>query len=61
MKFHLRTLGINNFEGNVVLKEFQLPSDSPEGGINFYTVTTLVNPRYVTMFRLDVLPLKREV
>jgi hypothetical protein len=56
MNFHLRTLGVNNFEGNVVLKEFQLPSDSPEGGINFYTVTTLVNPRYVTMFRLDVLP-----
>ncbi|KAI0298570.1 hypothetical protein BC826DRAFT_1096594 [Russula brevipes] len=36
--------GINNFEGNVVLKEFQLPSDSPEGGINFYSVTTLTNP-----------------
>jgi len=47
---------MNNFEGNVVLKEFKLPSDSPEGGINFYTVTTLVNPRCVAVFRGDVLP-----
>lgn len=45
----LKNTGINNFEGNVVLKEFQLPSDSPEGGINFYTVTTLINPRYISM------------
>ncbi|KAI0305626.1 hypothetical protein B0F90DRAFT_1815219 [Multifurca ochricompacta] len=36
--------GINNFESHVTLKEFQLPSDSPEGGINFYSVTTLTNP-----------------
>ncbi|KAH9083581.1 hypothetical protein EDB83DRAFT_2511885 [Lactarius deliciosus] len=36
--------GINSFEGNVVLKEFQLPSDSPEGGINFISVNTLTNP-----------------
>jgi hypothetical protein len=35
-----------------------MPSDSPEGGINFYTVTTLMNPRYVTTFQLDVLPSK---
>ncbi|KAI0268735.1 hypothetical protein BC834DRAFT_651204 [Gloeopeniophorella convolvens] len=36
--------GINNFEGNVILKDFQLPSDNPEGGINFHTVNTLKNP-----------------
>ncbi|KAH9961311.1 hypothetical protein BC827DRAFT_1260505 [Russula dissimulans] len=35
--------GINNFDGSIVLKEFQLPSDNPEGGINFYSVTTLTN------------------
>lgn len=52
--FIFESLGINNFEGNVVLKEFQLPSDSPEGGINFYTVTTLVNSRCVAVFRRDL-------
>ncbi|KAI0063538.1 hypothetical protein BV25DRAFT_1915044 [Artomyces pyxidatus] len=36
--------GINSFNGGVYLKEFQLPSDSPEGGINFVTVNTLKNP-----------------
>jgi len=50
------TLGINNFEGSVVLKEFQLPSDSPDGGINFYSVTTLTNLRCVTGFQIDILP-----
>ncbi|KAI0256058.1 hypothetical protein BJV78DRAFT_435519 [Lactifluus subvellereus] len=35
--------GIDNFRGNVILREFQLPNDSPEG-INFYSVTTLTNP-----------------
>ena len=37
--------GINSFEGNVLLKDFQLPSDSPEGGFNFVAVTQLNNPR----------------
>ncbi|KAH8979124.1 hypothetical protein EDB92DRAFT_1821158 [Lactarius akahatsu] len=37
-KKDLTLKGINSFEGNVVLKEFQLPSDSPEGGINFISV-----------------------
>ncbi|THH12496.1 hypothetical protein EW146_g7640 [Bondarzewia mesenterica] len=36
--------GINNFDGNVFLKDFQLPGDSPEGGINFIAVTELNNP-----------------
>ena len=49
MLIHPRNPGINNFEGNVVLKELHLPGDSPEGGINFYTVTTLINPRYITI------------
>jgi Protein of unknown function (DUF3712) len=48
-------LGINNFDGSIVLKEFQLPSDNPEGGINFYSVTTLTNLRCVTGFRVDIL------
>ncbi|KAH9038716.1 hypothetical protein EDB85DRAFT_2072661 [Lactarius pseudohatsudake] len=43
-KKDLTLKGINSFEGNVVLKEFQLPSDSPEGGINFISVNTLTNP-----------------
>ncbi|KAJ3518119.1 hypothetical protein NLJ89_g70 [Agrocybe chaxingu] len=34
----------NSFDGNVVLRDFQLPSDNPEGGINFVAVTELVNP-----------------
>ncbi|KAH7915074.1 hypothetical protein BJ138DRAFT_1122997 [Hygrophoropsis aurantiaca] len=36
--------GTNNFAGNVVLEDLQLPSDSPEGGINFVAVTKLTNP-----------------
>ncbi|KAI9459106.1 hypothetical protein F5148DRAFT_1219463, partial [Russula earlei] len=32
------------FSGTFVLKDFQLPSNSPEGGIDFYSVTTLINP-----------------
>ncbi|KAI0321180.1 hypothetical protein OF83DRAFT_1280620 [Amylostereum chailletii] len=36
--------GINNFDNNVRLLDFQMPSDSPEGGINFVTVTQLNNP-----------------
>ncbi|KAI5120964.1 hypothetical protein M0805_006636 [Coniferiporia weirii] len=43
--------GINNFDGNVVLKEFQLPSDSPEGGINFVAVTELNN---TSPFKVDL-------
>ncbi|KAH9002155.1 hypothetical protein EDB86DRAFT_3074513 [Lactarius hatsudake] len=42
-KKDLTLKGINSFEGNVVLKDFQLPSDSPEGGINFISVNTLTN------------------
>lgn len=43
-KKDLTLKGINSFESNVVLKNFQLPSDSPEGGINFISVNTLTNP-----------------
>ncbi|OBZ73242.1 hypothetical protein A0H81_06855 [Grifola frondosa] len=32
------------FRRNVILQDFQLPSDSPEGGINFVAVTGLNNP-----------------
>lgn len=38
--------GIDNFQGNVVLQDFQLPSDAPDGqGINFVAVTGLNNTR----------------
>ncbi|PPQ99716.1 hypothetical protein CVT24_009699 [Panaeolus cyanescens] len=43
--------GFNNFDGNVVLKDFQLPSDNPAGGINFVAVTELNNP---SPFSLDL-------
>ncbi|KAF8070285.1 hypothetical protein FPV67DRAFT_1755106 [Lyophyllum atratum] len=36
--------GFNSFAGNVVLKDLQLPSDHPAGGINFKAVTELNNP-----------------
>ncbi|KAL0956087.1 hypothetical protein HGRIS_002255 [Hohenbuehelia grisea] len=36
--------GFNSFNGNVVLKDFKLPSDNPAGGIDFVAVTTLKNP-----------------
>ena len=39
--------GINNFDGNVLLKQFQLPSDADGGGINFLAVTELNNRRCV--------------
>lgn len=38
--------GTNNFTGNVILKDMQLPSDNPEGGIDFVAVTQLNNTRY---------------
>lgn len=38
-------LAINNFNGNVLLKDLQLPSDNPEGGINFLATTELNNLR----------------
>lgn len=37
--------GFNNFQGNVTLQDFQLPSDNPAGGINFVAVTGLNNTR----------------
>lgn len=39
--------GFNNFDGNIVLKDFKLPSDNPSGGIDFVAVTQLSNPRQV--------------
>ncbi|KAF4598358.1 hypothetical protein EYR38_006760 [Pleurotus pulmonarius] len=36
--------GFNSFSGNVALKDFKLPSDNPQGGIDFVAVTTLNNP-----------------
>ncbi|KAI0668274.1 hypothetical protein C8Q78DRAFT_1081656 [Trametes maxima] len=36
--------GMNNFDNHVSLLDFQLPSDSPDGGINFVAVTGLNNP-----------------
>ncbi|KAH8119480.1 hypothetical protein DFH11DRAFT_1722990 [Phellopilus nigrolimitatus] len=43
--------GINNFDGNVMLKEFQMPSDDPEGGIDFVAVTSLNN---TSPFQVDL-------
>ena len=42
-----RLLGINNFDGNIQLLNFILPSDNPVGGINFEAVTRLNNARFV--------------
>ncbi|KAI0643298.1 hypothetical protein C8Q79DRAFT_1012595 [Trametes meyenii] len=36
--------GMNNFDNRVSLLDFQLPSDNPDGGINFVAVTGLNNP-----------------
>ncbi|KAI0710861.1 hypothetical protein C8Q76DRAFT_623714 [Earliella scabrosa] len=36
--------GMNNFNGNVRLVDFQLPADDPAGGIQFEAVTGLDNP-----------------
>ncbi|KAF8626824.1 hypothetical protein AX15_004657 [Amanita polypyramis BW_CC] len=35
--------GLNSFNNEVSLKDLQLPSDNPAGGINFVAVTELVN------------------
>ncbi|TDL25981.1 hypothetical protein BD410DRAFT_895443 [Rickenella mellea] len=43
--------GINNFNGNVTLLDFQLPSDNPAGGINFYALTQLNN---TSPFQIDL-------
>lgn len=37
--------GTNNFAGGVLLEDLQLPSDDPQGGIDFIAVTQLSNPR----------------
>ncbi|KAI0631497.1 hypothetical protein C8Q77DRAFT_1218963 [Trametes polyzona] len=36
--------GMNNFNEHITLLDFQLPSDAPEGGINFIATTGLDNP-----------------
>ncbi|TFK54041.1 hypothetical protein OE88DRAFT_1732763 [Heliocybe sulcata] len=36
--------GMNNFDNQVTLKDLQLPSDNPAGGINYVTDTVLNNP-----------------
>ncbi|KAA1471743.1 hypothetical protein DENSPDRAFT_133322 [Dentipellis sp. KUC8613] len=36
--------GINNFDNNILLLDFQLPQDSPQGGIDFVALTQLTNP-----------------
>ncbi|KAG1785555.1 uncharacterized protein HD556DRAFT_110398 [Suillus plorans] len=41
--------GTNNFAGNVILKDMQLPSDNPEGGIDFVAVTQLNNTSPFTL------------
>ncbi|KAF9222628.1 hypothetical protein BS17DRAFT_802839 [Gyrodon lividus] len=43
--------GADNFAGNVLLQDLQLPSDNPVGGINFVAVTRLTNP---SPFALDL-------
>ena len=37
--------GLDSFDGLVILKDLQLPSDNPAGGINFVAVTELTNRR----------------
>ncbi|KAG6857277.1 hypothetical protein H0H87_007110 [Tephrocybe sp. NHM501043] len=41
---NLTMTGFNSFNDNVVLKDLQLPSDNPAGGIDFRAVTELNNP-----------------
>ncbi|KAG1742190.1 hypothetical protein EDB19DRAFT_1702736 [Suillus lakei] len=41
--------GTNNFAGNVILEDMQLPSDNPGGGINFVAVTQLNNTSPFTL------------
>ncbi|TFY75371.1 hypothetical protein EWM64_g8642 [Hericium alpestre] len=41
--------GIDNFDNNVLLLDFQLPSDSPQGGINFVALTQLTNPSHFSL------------
>ncbi|KDR75403.1 hypothetical protein GALMADRAFT_553913 [Galerina marginata CBS 339.88] len=41
----------HSFDGNVILRDLQLPSDDPEGGIKFVAVTELNNP---SPFSLDL-------
>ncbi|KIK68835.1 hypothetical protein GYMLUDRAFT_34828 [Collybiopsis luxurians FD-317 M1] len=40
---------LNNFTGNVALKNLLLPSDDPAGGINFEAITELTNPSPFTL------------
>ena len=44
--YRLLSQGFNSFDGNIVLRDLQLPSDEPSGGINFVAVTEILNPRY---------------
>jgi hypothetical protein len=46
--------GFNNFDGNVILRDLQLPSDNPAGGINFQAVTSLNNTRYNGLFFREI-------
>ncbi|KAK7690332.1 hypothetical protein QCA50_006989 [Cerrena zonata] len=41
--------GFDSFQGNVLLKDLQLPSDNPSGGINFVAATQLTNPSPFTL------------
>ncbi|KAG2131418.1 uncharacterized protein EDB93DRAFT_1255529 [Suillus bovinus] len=41
--------GTNNFAGNVILEDMQLPSDNPGGGIDFVAVTQLNNTSPFTL------------
>ncbi|EPQ57376.1 hypothetical protein GLOTRDRAFT_120580 [Gloeophyllum trabeum ATCC 11539] len=43
-KKEITLAGMNNFSDNVILKDLELPSDNPKGGINFATDTVLSNP-----------------
>ncbi|KAF8629168.1 hypothetical protein AX17_005753 [Amanita inopinata Kibby_2008] len=42
-KKYITLNGLNGFDGDVVLRDLQLPNDNPAGGINFVTVTELTN------------------
>ncbi|KAG2078952.1 hypothetical protein BDR04DRAFT_1124058 [Suillus decipiens] len=41
--------GTNNFAGNVILEDLQLPSDNPGGGIDFVAITQLNNTSPFTL------------
>lgn len=42
-------VGLDNFSGNIFLRDLRLPQDNPAGGIDFNAVTELYNPSSFSM------------